>query len=452
MKEYNKGGVDYRIQNSSPGDKPISIGTPLSNRSPSTTNPNGIPISNLPQSHFEQQKLQSHLQQLDTPSPPPPPSHTAGKGSADWFAEVLLGDDESKPQQGELDLICSSSFLSLSLMLAKLKKLICFFCFFILCRNKFQLNMLEYVCPKCGTFNPPKIRSEEDEHGTNTQSVLPSTTSTTQTQPALKFSRNHLTVVGSLTAGCTRQPYSSTPKSVSISAQLRRQVQLNTLASVINLPQNFDFRNQATATAQSPLSPLTPTNHSDSYCLWSQQVACWQSDVPVLTIEEGVLVVKATAGDIHLGGEDFDNRLVTHFVGEFKRKNKKAPSYEVTHAPIPFTDLSSNARTACCLCTACERSKRIDFYTSLTRARFEQLCNDLCQKTMEPVEKIDKANAHEIVLVGGSTRIPRVIKLVSNFFNGSSSFLPATSIFLVYSKEPNKPINHEEAVVCGAAV
>ncbi|KAH9471242.1 hypothetical protein Pst134EA_005148 [Puccinia striiformis f. sp. tritici] len=183
----------------------------------------------------------------------------------------------------------------------------------------------------------------------DTQSVLPSTTSTTQTQPALKFSRNHLTVVGSLTAGCTRQAYSSTPKSVSISAQLRRQVQLNTLASVINLPQNFDFRNQATATAQSPLSPLTPTNHSDSYCLWSQQVACWQSDVPVLTIEEGVLVVKATAGDIHLGGEDFDNRLVTHFVGEFKRKNKK----------------------------------------------------------------------------------------VSNFFNG---------------KEPNKPINHEEAVVCGAAV
>ncbi|KAI7964877.1 hypothetical protein MJO29_002975, partial [Puccinia striiformis f. sp. tritici] len=144
----------------------------------------------------------------------------------------------------------------------------------------------------------------------------------------------------------------------STAAQLRRQVQLNTLASVINLPQNFDFRNQATATAQSPLSPLTPTNHSDSYCLWSQQVACWQSDVPVLTIEEGVLVVKATAGDIHLGGEDFDNRLVTHFVGEFKRKNKKAPSYEVTHAPIPFTDLSSNARTACCLCTACERSKR----------------------------------------------------------------------------------------------
>ncbi|KAI7964875.1 hypothetical protein MJO29_002973 [Puccinia striiformis f. sp. tritici] len=87
-----------RLPYSSPGDKPISIGTPLSNRSPSTTNPNGIPISNLPQSHFEQQKLQSHLQQLDTPSPPPPPSHTAGKGSADWFAEVLLGDDESKPQ------------------------------------------------------------------------------------------------------------------------------------------------------------------------------------------------------------------------------------------------------------------------------------------------------------------------------------------------------------------
>ncbi|KNZ48120.1 heat shock protein HSS1 [Puccinia sorghi] len=170
-------------------------------------------------------------------------------------------------------------------------------------------------------------------------------------------------------------------------------------------------------------------------------------DVSLLTIEEGIFEVKATAGDTHLGGEDFDNRLVNHFVAEFKRKNKK--------------DLSTNARAVRRLRTACERAKRtlssaaqtsieidslfegIDFYTSLTRARFEELCQDLFRKTMEPVEKvlrdskIDKANVHEIVLVGGSTRIPRVIKLVSDFFNG---------------KEPNKSINPDEAVAYGAAV
>ena len=120
--------------------------------------------------------------------------------------------------------------------------------------------------------------------------------------------------------------------------------------------------------------------------------------------------------------------LVTHFVAEFKRKNKK--------------DLSSNARALRRLRTACERAKRtlssaaqttieidslfegVDFYTSITRARFEELCQDLFRSTMDPVEKvlrdskIDKANVHEIVLVGGSTRIPRVQKLVSDFFNG----------------------------------
>ncbi|ORY61941.1 heat shock protein 70 family [Leucosporidium creatinivorum] len=170
-------------------------------------------------------------------------------------------------------------------------------------------------------------------------------------------------------------------------------------------------------------------------------------DVSLLTIEEGIFEVKATAGDTHLGGEDFDNRLVTHFVAEFKRKNKK--------------DLSSNARALRRLRTACERAKRtlssaaqttieidslfegVDFYTSITRARFEELCQDLFRGTMEPVEKvlrdskIDKANVHEIVLVGGSTRIPRVQKLVSDFFNG---------------KEPNKSINPDEAVAYGAAV
>ncbi|PRQ71868.1 Heat shock protein 70 family [Rhodotorula toruloides] len=170
-------------------------------------------------------------------------------------------------------------------------------------------------------------------------------------------------------------------------------------------------------------------------------------DVSLLTIEEGIFEVKATAGDTHLGGEDFDNRLVNHFVAEFKRKNKK--------------DLSSNARALRRLRTACERAKRtlssaaqttieidslfegIDFYTSITRARFEELCQDLFRSTMEPVEKvlrdskIDKQSVHEIVLVGGSTRIPRVQKLVSDFFGG---------------KEPNKSINPDEAVAYGAAV
>ena len=170
-------------------------------------------------------------------------------------------------------------------------------------------------------------------------------------------------------------------------------------------------------------------------------------DVSLLTIEEGIFEVKSTAGDTHLGGEDFDNRLVNHFVNEFKRKHKK--------------DLSTNNRALRRLRTACERAKRtlsssaqtsieidslyegIDFYTSITRARFEELCQDLFRSTMEPVErvlrdaKIDKSSVHEIVLVGGSTRIPKIQKLVSDFFNG---------------KEPNKSINPDEAVAYGAAV
>lgn len=170
-------------------------------------------------------------------------------------------------------------------------------------------------------------------------------------------------------------------------------------------------------------------------------------DVSLLTIEEGIFEVKATAGDTHLGGEDFDNRLVNHFAQEFKRKHKK--------------DLSTNARALRRLRTACERAKRslsstaqasleidsifegIDFYTSITRARFEELCGDLFRSTLEPVEKvmrdskIDKNNVSEIVLVGGSTRIPRVIKMVQDYFNG---------------KEPNRSINPDEAVAYGAAV
>ncbi|KAI9762987.1 MAG: 70-kilodalton heat shock protein [Chaenotheca gracillima] len=170
-------------------------------------------------------------------------------------------------------------------------------------------------------------------------------------------------------------------------------------------------------------------------------------DVSLLTIEEGIFEVKSTAGDTHLGGEDFDNRLVNHFVNEFKRKHKK--------------DLTSNNRALRRLRTACERAKRtlssasqtsieidslfegIDFYTSITRARFEELCQDLFRSTMEPVERVlrdakcDKGSVHDTVLVGGSTRIPRIQKLVADFFNG---------------KEANKSINPDEAVAYGAAV
>ncbi|KAM0960261.1 hypothetical protein ACFX2I_025242 [Malus domestica] len=170
-------------------------------------------------------------------------------------------------------------------------------------------------------------------------------------------------------------------------------------------------------------------------------------DVSLLTIEEGIFEVKATAGDTHLGGEDFDNRLVNHFVQEFKRKHKK--------------DISSNARALRRLRTACERAKRtlsstaqttieidslyegIDFYSTITRARFEEMNMDLFRKCMEPVEKclrdskIDKSRVHEVVLVGGSTRIPKVQQLLQDFFNG---------------KELCKSINPDEAVAYGAAV
>ncbi|KAI3979477.1 hypothetical protein MKX01_001669 [Papaver californicum] len=170
-------------------------------------------------------------------------------------------------------------------------------------------------------------------------------------------------------------------------------------------------------------------------------------DVSLLTIEEGIFEVKSTAGDTHLGGEDFDNRLVNHFVSEFKRKNKK--------------DISGNARALRRLRTASERAKRtlssttqttleidslfegMDFYTTITRARFEELNMDLFRKCMEPVEKclrdakIDKSQVHEVVLVGGSTRIPKVQQLLQDFFNG---------------KELCKSINPDEAVAYGAAV
>ncbi|KAJ1698902.1 hypothetical protein LUZ63_007414 [Rhynchospora breviuscula] len=170
-------------------------------------------------------------------------------------------------------------------------------------------------------------------------------------------------------------------------------------------------------------------------------------DVSLLTIEEGIFEVKATAGDTHLGGEDFDNRMVNHFVQEFKRKNKK--------------DISGNPRALRRLRTACERAKRtlsstaqttieidslfegIDFYSTITRAKFKDLNMDLFIKCMESVDKclrdakMDKSTVHDVVLVGGSTRIPRVQQLLQDFFNG---------------KELCKNINPDEAVAYGAAV
>jgi len=170
-------------------------------------------------------------------------------------------------------------------------------------------------------------------------------------------------------------------------------------------------------------------------------------DVSLLTIEEGIFEVKATAGDTHLGGEDFDNRMVDFFCSEFKRKFKK--------------DLKSNQRALRRLRTSCERAKRtlsastqayleidslfdgIDFNSTITRARFEELNQDYFRKTMEPVEKVlrdsqlSKSQVHEVVLVGGSTRIPKIQSLLSNFFNG---------------KQPCKNINPDEAVAFGATV
>merc|ERR1719228_1165327 len=134
-------------------------------------------------------------------------------------------------------------------------------------------------------------------------------------------------------------------------------------------------------------------------------------DVSILTIEGGIFEVKSTAGNTHLGGEDFDNRMVDHFIQEFKRKHKK--------------DISGNKRALRRIRTACERAKRtlsasaqanieidslfegIDFYSSITRARFEELCSDLFKGTLEPVEKalrdakLDKSGIDDIVLVGG---------------------------------------------------
>ena len=170
-------------------------------------------------------------------------------------------------------------------------------------------------------------------------------------------------------------------------------------------------------------------------------------DVSLLSLEDGVFEVKATAGDTFLGGEDFDNRIVNYVVEEFKRKQK--------------IDLSENKRALRRIRTAAERAKRslsgmsqttievdaihdgVDLNVSLSRAKFESLCMDLFQRTMDPVDsvlrdaKISKSEVNDIVLVGGSTRIPKVQELLTNYFNG---------------KELCRSINPDEAVAYGAAV
>jgi L1 cell adhesion molecule like protein len=170
-------------------------------------------------------------------------------------------------------------------------------------------------------------------------------------------------------------------------------------------------------------------------------------DVSIITVEDTVFEVKATAGDTYLGGEDFDTLLVEHFMEEFQRKYKK--------------DMRENKRAVRRLRTSCEAAKRtlssssvanieidslfegVDFNTSITRAKFENLCDALFRRTMAPVEqvlmdsKMSKSEIHEVVLVGGSTRIPKIQQLLSEFFNG---------------KELCKSINPDECVAYGAAV
>ena len=170
-------------------------------------------------------------------------------------------------------------------------------------------------------------------------------------------------------------------------------------------------------------------------------------DVSLLSIDDGIFEVKATSGDTHLGGSDFDSLMVKHFMDEFKRKNK--------------VDLSGNKRAVRRLRTACERAKRglssastasveleslhegIDLFSQISRARFESLCMNLFTNCLNPVSKVlqdagvSKGQVDEIVLVGGSTRIPKVQELLCSYFNG---------------KELNKGINPDEAVAYGASV
>lgn len=170
-------------------------------------------------------------------------------------------------------------------------------------------------------------------------------------------------------------------------------------------------------------------------------------DVSLLTIDEGVFEVKATAGDTHLGGEDFDNKLVEYCAADFLKKkgidirgNPRAMRRLRTQAEKAKRILSSSAQTTIEVDSLAESE---DFSMTITRAKFEELCMSQFKETIPPVEKVlrdsqmSKNQIHDVVLVGGSTRIPKVIELLKDFFNG---------------KEPNRSINPDEAVAYGAAV
>ena len=173
-------------------------------------------------------------------------------------------------------------------------------------------------------------------------------------------------------------------------------------------------------------------------------------DVSLLTIEEGVFEVNAISGDTHLGGEDFDNRMVDFCVQDFKKRFKNVTG-----------DISQDPKAMRRLRTSCEKAKRtlstatfatisvdslfdgVDYSTTMSRARFEELNGDLFRKCLDPVSRVlrdanvSKAQVDEVVLVGGSTRIPKVQELLSQFFNG---------------RQLNKSVNPDEAVAYGAAV
>jgi heat shock protein 5 len=171
-------------------------------------------------------------------------------------------------------------------------------------------------------------------------------------------------------------------------------------------------------------------------------------DVSLLTIDNGVFEVVATAGDTHLGGEDFDQRLTEHFVKVFKKKNNNV---DIKKDPRAFQKLKGEVEKAKRDLSSVHQVKisieglvdGIDFAETITRARFEELCADLFKKTLDPVQSVlddsgmKKSEIDEVVLVGGSTRIPKVQQLIKDFFNG---------------KEPNRGINPDEAVAYGAAV
>jgi len=169
--------------------------------------------------------------------------------------------------------------------------------------------------------------------------------------------------------------------------------------------------------------------------------------VLLLTLDEGIFEVKSTNGHTHLGGEDFDNALVDYCISLFKKNSG--------------IDIKDNARAMRRLRTQCEKAKRIlsaahtteifcetlaegeDFSTTVSRAKFEELCMHLFRKTMQPVEQVmkdagmGKSQINDIVLVGGSTRIPKIQQMLSDYFNG---------------KQLNHSINPDEAVAYGAAV